>query len=45
MNENKEINVAENTQESVEIVGVRFKEAGKIYYFDPCKLTIDCKGT
>ncbi len=40
MNENKVINIEDNVLESFEIVGVRFKEAGKIYYFDPCKLTI-----
>jgi len=38
----KEITVAEaaqDTPESIEIVGVRFKDAGKIYYFDPVKIT------
>ena len=25
---------------SVTVIGVRFKEAGKIYYFDPGELTI-----
>ncbi len=26
----------------VQIVGVRFKSVGKIYYFDPCELTLNC---
>ena len=42
MNENKITNPSEieNEPQFIEIVGVRFKEAGKIYYFDPNKLTI-----
>ena len=41
MNENEKI-VPENTEESpemIEIIGVRFKDAGKIYYFAPGKIT------
>ena len=38
--ENKEINTPEETTAATyEIVGVRFKEVGKIYYFSPDKLT------
>ena len=40
MSEEKEINVtnaAEMPEENTEIVGVNFREAGKIYYFAPGK--------
>ena len=48
MNENKEINdiqTTDNPEKLIEIVGVKFKEAGKIYYFDPCGIKVtasDC---
>ncbi len=48
MNENKDIidtETAEKCEKLYEIVGVKFKEAGKIYYFDPCGVkvtTSDC---
>lgn len=37
--ENSVNNQEINTEETYEIVGVRFKEVGKIYYFDPNGLT------
>ena len=30
--------ITDNTPEEIEIIGVRFKDAGKIYYFDPAKI-------
>ncbi len=30
-------------EQSVEIIGVRFRDAGKVYYFDPCHTTV-CVG-
>ena len=42
--ENKEINVPEVRPEGgapVEIVGINFREAGKIYYFDPGKTSFE----
>ena len=33
--ETNEINTPEEVKESYEIIGVRFKDVGKIYYFDP----------
>ena len=42
--ENKEINAPEVKPEGgapVEIVGINFREAGKIYYFDPGKKSFE----
>lgn len=33
--ETNEINTPEEVKESYEIIGIRFKDVGKIYYFDP----------
>jgi len=43
MNDKNTITAVENAgnNDSIEIVGVRFKEAGKIYYFDPGKFKIE----
>ena len=44
MNEEKKINASEeakNSDEKVEIVGVSFREAGKMYYFAPGKLKLN----
>ncbi len=30
--------ITDNAPEEIEIIGVRFKDAGKIYYFDPAKI-------
>ena len=37
-NENKDIKAAEGKPQSFNVVGVSFREAGKIYYFDPRRL-------
>ena len=34
------IPAGETRQEPAEVVGVRFKEAGKVYYFDPGELSL-----
>ncbi len=26
-----------NNEEKIEVIGIRFKDGGKVYYFDPCK--------
>ncbi len=41
MSDNNKTQIPEESlAETYEIVGVRFKEAGKIYYFDPGKFTV-----
>ena len=40
MNEEKNVNLPEAEAPMVEIVGVSFREAGKIYYFAPGSLTL-----
>lgn len=37
-NDNKDIKAAEGKPQSFNVVGVSFREAGKIYYFDPRRL-------
>ena len=40
MSENKINNIQDETAETVEIVGISFREAGKIYYFSPGNLKL-----
>ena len=40
MSEEKKIQENNEMPESVEIIGVNFREAGKIYYFAPGKYTL-----
>ncbi len=40
MNEEKNLTAPEKAEPSVEIVGISFREAGKIYYFAPGKLKL-----
>lgn len=35
INNNNNDNNVQNTSEQIEVIGVRFKEGGKVYYFDP----------
>jgi len=42
MEENKEITqetIEENSSNKIEVVGIKFREVGKIYYFDPNQMT------